>query len=152
MSFCASKSRTVCLCQGPRVKAFILHISITIAVTEILLPAPLPVLTLSLSFRCLKGFFAEERSLLLKLYISVWKRSGLKQGWGNSDRQKTQESSTLDQNHWRIVLLESWMMFLLAVLCVFYIWSPAMLTGGLGPTANTMPRKTVPISSKLNLW
>lgn len=43
------------------------------------------------------------------------------------------------------------MMFLLAVLCVFYIWSPAMLTGGLGPTANTMPRKTVPIISKLNL-
>ncbi|XP_016147587.1 semaphorin-4E-like [Sinocyclocheilus grahami] len=39
------------------------------------------------------------------------------------------------------------MMFLLAVLCVFYIWSPATLTGGLGSTPNTIPRKTVPISS-----
>lgn len=95
VSFCGSKSRTVCLCQGPRVKAFILCISITKAVTEILLPAPLPVHSLSLSLSDgLTGFFAEERSLQLKSYISVWKRSGLKQGWGNSDRQKTQESST----------------------------------------------------------
>ncbi|KAK2900498.1 hypothetical protein Q8A67_008613 [Cirrhinus molitorella] len=38
-------------------------------------------------------------------------------------------------------------MFLLAVLCVLYIWSPATLTGGLGSTPNTIPRKTVPIGS-----
>ncbi|XP_016430873.1 semaphorin-4E-like [Sinocyclocheilus rhinocerous] len=39
------------------------------------------------------------------------------------------------------------MMFLLAVLCVLYVWSPATLTGGLGSTPNTIPRKTVPIRS-----
>ncbi|XP_059357194.1 semaphorin-4E-like [Carassius carassius] len=38
------------------------------------------------------------------------------------------------------------MMFLLAVLCVFYIWSPTTLSGGLGATPNTIPRKTVPIN------
>lgn len=38
------------------------------------------------------------------------------------------------------------MMFLLAVLCVFYIWSPATLNGGLGATLNTIPRKTVPVN------
>ncbi|KAF4117765.1 semaphorin-4E [Onychostoma macrolepis] len=38
-------------------------------------------------------------------------------------------------------------MFLLAVLCVFCIWSSATLTGGLGSTPSTIPRKTVPISS-----
>uniref|UniRef100_A0A672L2A7 Semaphorin-4E-like n=1 Tax=Sinocyclocheilus grahami TaxID=75366 RepID=A0A672L2A7_SINGR len=39
------------------------------------------------------------------------------------------------------------MMFLLAVLCVLYVWSPATLTGGLGSTPNTIPRKTVAIRS-----
>uniref|UniRef100_A0A8C2FZU1 Semaphorin 4e n=1 Tax=Cyprinus carpio TaxID=7962 RepID=A0A8C2FZU1_CYPCA len=39
------------------------------------------------------------------------------------------------------------MMFLLAVLCVLCVWSPATLTGGLGSTPNTIPRKTVPVSS-----
>ncbi|XP_073704675.1 semaphorin-4E [Garra rufa] len=39
------------------------------------------------------------------------------------------------------------MMFLLAVLCVLYVWSPVTWTGGLGSTPNTIPRKTVPIKS-----
>ncbi|KAK7163660.1 hypothetical protein R3I93_007649 [Phoxinus phoxinus] len=39
------------------------------------------------------------------------------------------------------------MMFLPAVLCVFYVWSPATLIGGQGPTSNIIPRKTVPINS-----
>ncbi|XP_042567690.1 semaphorin-4E-like [Cyprinus carpio] len=39
------------------------------------------------------------------------------------------------------------MMFLLGVLCVLCVWSPATLTGGLGSTPNTIPRKTVPVSS-----
>ncbi|XP_077078421.1 semaphorin-4E [Siphateles boraxobius] len=38
------------------------------------------------------------------------------------------------------------MMFLLAVLCVLYVWSPARLIGGQGPTSNNIPRKTVPIN------
>ncbi|XP_043088330.1 semaphorin-4E isoform X2 [Puntigrus tetrazona] len=39
------------------------------------------------------------------------------------------------------------MMFPLAVLCIFYIWSQATPTGGLGSTPDAMPRKTVPASS-----
>lgn len=159
LALCGLRSRTVCLCQGPRIKAFILRISITIALTEILLPAPLPEhcpeLSLFLS-DALKGFSAAERSLQLKSYMSVWKRSGLKQGWRNSDRQTSQESSTRTvfspKSLTDFFLLEHWMMFLLAVLCVFYIWSPATLNGGLGATLNTIPRKTVPVNSKLNLW
>ncbi|XP_051557646.1 semaphorin-4E-like isoform X2 [Myxocyprinus asiaticus] len=38
-------------------------------------------------------------------------------------------------------------MFLLAVLCVLYLWGPAILTGGLGSIPNSIPRKTVPITS-----
>ncbi|XP_051989891.1 semaphorin-4E-like isoform X2 [Xyrauchen texanus] len=38
-------------------------------------------------------------------------------------------------------------MFLLAVLCVLYLWGPATLTGGLGSIPNSIPRKTVPITS-----
>ncbi|XP_051722221.1 semaphorin-4E isoform X2 [Ctenopharyngodon idella] len=39
------------------------------------------------------------------------------------------------------------MMFLLAVLCVLYVWSPATLIGGQGSSTNIIPRKTVPINS-----
>lgn len=39
------------------------------------------------------------------------------------------------------------MMSLLAVLCVFYAWSPATLTGVLGSTLDSLPRKTVAIGS-----
>ncbi|XP_059419109.1 semaphorin-4E-like [Carassius carassius] len=39
------------------------------------------------------------------------------------------------------------MMILLAVLCVLCVWSTATLTGESGSTPNTIPRKTVPVSS-----
>ncbi|XP_051984563.1 semaphorin-4E isoform X1 [Xyrauchen texanus] len=35
----------------------------------------------------------------------------------------------------------------LAVLCMLYLWGPATLTGGLGSVSNSIPRKTVPITS-----
>jgi len=93
VSFCCTESRTVCLCHGLRAKAFILLISITKAVTEIRLPAPLPVhLSLSLSFRWPHSVlccFSEDPSLQFKSYISVWKSSGLKQRRSKDEKTLT---------------------------------------------------------------